>query len=200
MLFPCFLSFFPYIFTSSFWNSWSTVAMFVGGMENTDHNVTTGFGKMGKLNVEKCVTALSWVRHNAMGFWYWPVFLTCTASVLGGRPGVVCVIRAWGDRRILGCLERDVVVWHYSKIIIKIIFFCQPKNKMQYFPNQISSKPSPLSCNTELLVEKQELNLCLEWHFSASFLSGLYLHYLFIIIKGRLKSTWRFLWSLSRDM
>lgn len=68
------------------------------------------------------------------------------------------------------------------------IFF-QCKNKRQYFPSQISSMPTPLSCNTELQVEKQELNLCLEWHFSSSFLSGLYLHYLFIMINSRLKST-----------
>lgn len=79
----------------------------------------------------------------------------------------------------------NIVVWHCSKII----FFCQPKNKRQYFSNWISSKPTPLSCNTELRVEKQELTLCLEWHFSASLLSGLYLHYLFIKINSRLKST-----------
>lgn len=97
-----------------------------------------------------------------------------------------------------GMGTNNTVVWHYSKVIIKIVFFCQHKNKRQYFPNRISSKPPPLSGNMELLVEKQELNLCLEWHFWASILSGLYLHYLFIILNSRLKSTslcstWRFL-------
>lgn len=43
--------------------------MFLGGMEIADCNVTTGFGKMGKLGREKCVTALSRERDNAKGFW-----------------------------------------------------------------------------------------------------------------------------------
>lgn len=167
ILFPCFVSFFPYIFTSSFWSSWSVVAMFVGGMEITDCNVTTAFGKMGKLDREMCHCPL------LRDIMQWDFgtdlfFLACTGSVLDGRPGLVCVIRAWGDRKTVGLFWKgrgtnNIIVWHYCKIIIiKVIFFCLHKNNRQYFPDQISNKPSSLSCNTELLVEKQELNLCLE--------------------------------------